>query len=77
MWIWRPRWPGCAAERGEDHTHADIHEKDLDYLRRCLHTADRAADYYGWTRIPFQRDGVEREVDEKNQELYRILLETI
>jgi dTMP kinase len=59
------------------HTHADIHEKDLDYLRRCLHTADRAADYYGWTRIPFQKDGVEREVDEKNQELYRILLETI
>ena len=59
------------------HTHADIHEKDLDYLRRCLHTADRAADYYGWTRIPFQKDGVERDVDEKNQELYRILLETI
>ena len=59
------------------HTHADIHEKDLDYLRRCLHTADQAADYYGWTRIPFQKDGVERDVDEKNQELYRILLETI
>ena len=59
------------------HTHADIHEKDLDYLRRCLHTADQAADYYGWTRIPFKKDGVERDVDEKNQELYRILLETI
>ena len=59
------------------HTHADIHEKDLDYLRRCLHTADRAADYYGWTRIPFQKDGAERDVDEKNQDLYRIILETI
>ena len=59
------------------HTHADIHEKDLDYLQRCLHTADRAADYYHWTRIPFQKDGVERDVDEKNQDLYRIILETI
>ena len=59
------------------HTHADIHEKDLDYLRRCLHTADRAADYYGWPRIPFQKDGAERDVDEKNQDLYRIILETI
>ena len=61
----------------KNHTQADIHEKDLDYLRRCLRTADRAAEYYGWTRIPFQRNGVERDVDEKNEELYRILLDTI
>lgn len=58
-------------------THADIHEKDLDYLRRCLHTADRAADYYGWTRIPFLKDGVERDVDEKNEEIYQIILDAI
>jgi dTMP kinase len=57
----------------KNHTHADIHEKDLDYLRRCLHTADMAAEYYGWRRIPFRKDGVERDVDEKNEELYRIL----
>ena len=57
----------------KNHTHADIHEKDLDYLRRCLHTADKAAEFYGWMRIPFLKDGVERDVDEKNEELYRIL----
>ncbi len=61
----------------KNNTHADIHEKDLDYLRRCLHTADRAADFYGWTRIPFQHNGNEREVDEKKEENYRIILDAI
>ena len=61
----------------KNNTHADIHEKDLDYLRCCLRTADRAAEYYGWTRIPFKRNGVERDVDEKNAEIYRILRDTI
>ena len=54
-------------------THADIHEKDVAYLERCLRTADRAADFYGWTRIPFMIDGVERDVDEKNAEIYRLI----
>ena len=57
----------------KNHTHADIHEQDIEYLRRCLHTADRAADYYGWLRIPFQKDGQERDIDEKNTEIYRII----
>lgn len=55
------------------HTHADIHEKDVDYLRRCLTVARRAADYYGWTSIPYLKDGVERDVDEKNAEIYRLI----
>ena len=59
------------------HTHADIHEQDVDYLRRCLRTAELAADHFGWTRIPLKKDGVEREIDEKNQEIYRILREVI
>ncbi len=52
---------------------ADIHEKDTAYLERCLHTADKAADYYGWTRIAYMKDGKEREVDEKNAEIYEII----
>ena len=55
-------------------TTADIHEKDVDYLRRCLHTADMAAEYYGWTRIPFMKDGAERDVEEKNDEIYDLIL---
>ena len=61
----------------KNHTHADIHEKDTQYLARCLHTADMACRHYGWTRIPFMKDGAERDVDEKNAEIYRIILDSI
>ena len=59
------------------HTHADIHEKDTEYLRRCLHTADMAAAHYGGTRIACSRDGLEREADEKNDEIYSVILNTL
>ena len=61
----------------KNHTHADIHEMDSDYLARCLHTADMACEHYGWTRIPFMKDGQERDVDEKNAEIYDIILRTL
>ena len=57
------------------HTSADIHEKDVAYLERCLHTAQMAAEHYGWHRIPYLKDGKEREVDEKNREIYSLILE--
>lgn len=60
-----------------NNTSADIHEKDPGYLERCLHTADMAAEYYGWTRIPCMKDGMERDVDEKNREIYDIILKSI
>ena len=59
------------------HTSADIHEKDVEYLRRCLHTAHMAAAHYGWTTIPYRKDGRERELDEKNNEIYQIILEQL
>ncbi len=55
------------------HSHADIHEQDLAYLAKCLRTAERAADHYGWTKIPFKTNGVERDVDEKNAEIYKLI----
>lgn len=61
----------------KNHTRADIHEKDNQYLARCLHTADMACRHYGWTRIPFMKDGAERDVDEKNAEIYRIILDSL
>ena len=59
------------------HTSADIHEKDVDYLKRCLHAADRAAEFYGWTRISCRTDGLERELEEKNAEIYETILRHI
>ena len=61
----------------KNHTQADIHEKDNGYLARCLHTADLACEHYGWRRIPFMKDGAEREADEKNAEIYALILETL
>lgn len=61
----------------KNNTHADIHEKDVDYLRRCLRTADKACDFYSWHRVAFKKDGIEREVDEKNNEIYKLILENI
>ena len=54
-------------------TTADIHEKDISYLARCLETADIACEHFGWKRIPYMKDGVEREVDEKNNEIYALV----
>ena len=38
-------------------TKADIHERDVDYLKRCLHTANTAADFFGWTRVSVTENG--------------------
>lgn len=58
-------------------TKADIHEKDIEYLSRCLRTASKAADFFGWHRIEYVKDGAERDVDEKNAEIYGIILQAI
>lgn len=58
-------------------TTADIHESNVDYLKRCLRTADYAADYFGWTRVEQKRGGAERSFDEINDELYSFVLAAI
>jgi len=57
----------------ETGTHADIHEKDLDYLRTCRKTAAEAADYYGWTRITCIRDGKLRTIEDIHEEIYGLV----
>ena len=54
-------------------TTADIHEKDVAYLSRCLEVAGIACEHFGWMRIPYLKDGLEREVDEKNAQIYEIV----
>ena len=61
----------------KNNTQADIHEKDTAYLERCLRTAGMAAEHYGWVRIPYKKDGVEREADEKNAEIYSVVLRAL
>lgn len=55
-------------------TQADIHEKDVAYLTKCLHTADLACDFFHWQRIPYlTADGAERSLNEKNDEIYSLI----
>ena len=61
----------------KNNTQADIHEKDTAYLERCLRTAGMAAKHYGWVRIPYMKDGVERDADEKNAEIYSVVLKAL
>jgi len=55
-------------------TKADIHETDSSYLEKCLVTAEKAADYFGWERIAYKKNGFERNIDEKNEEIYQKIL---
>lgn len=53
------------------HTHADIHEQDMQYLATCRRTGKAAADYYGWTIVQCVRDGQMRSIEDIHEEIYR------
>ena len=55
------------------HTQADIHEQDVAYLENCLRIGRLAAAHYGWTVVPFMKDGAERELEEKHEEIFSII----
>lgn len=57
----------------QTNTKADIHEKDVAYLENCLRTGRLAAEHYGWHRIAFEDDGREREIQEKNDEIFDLI----
>lgn len=54
----------------DTHTHADIHEQNMDYLRRCRSTGLQAAKYYGWTVIACAKDGKMRSIDDIHNEIF-------
>lgn len=51
-------------------THADIHERDEQYLYRCRQTALAAAEYYGWTVIHCVENGVLRTAEDIHAQIY-------
>ncbi len=64
--------------RQEDtNTKADIHEKDIEYLKCCLRTAQRAADYWGWKRIASKKNGQLRSMEDINDEIYDLICSLI
>ena len=55
----------------ETHTHADIHEQDMQYLATCRRMGRAAAEHYGWTVIRCVRDGTMRSMEDIHEEIYR------
>ena len=55
----------------ETHTHADIHEQDMQYLATCRRMGRAAAEHYGWTVIRCVRDGAMRTMEDIHEEIYR------
>lgn len=55
----------------ETHTHADIHEQDMQYLATCRRMGRAAAEHYGWTVIRCVRDGAMRSMEDIHEEIYR------
>ena len=54
-------------------THADIHERDEDYLKKCRDVALHAAKYYGWRKVSCAKDGAIRGVEDIHEEVYAIV----
>lgn len=52
-------------------THADIHEQDAEYLRRCRENARAVVDDCGWTVIRCARDGEPRSIEDIAAEVWR------
>lgn len=56
----------------QTNTHADIHEKDLDYLRICRRTGRQAAEFYGWKIVNCAENGEMRTIEDIHNEVYRL-----
>lgn len=56
-----------------NHTNADIHEQNMDYLRLCRKTGLEAASYYGWTVVHCEKDGEMRSIEDIHEEVYRLV----
>ena len=66
----------CRRE-ADTNTHADIHEKDLQYLATCRRTGRDAAAFYGWTVIDCVRDGAMRSIEDIHEEIYSHISECL
>lgn len=58
-------------------TKADIHEKDLEYLRLCRRTGLQAASYYGWKIVHCARDGALRSVQDIHAEIFDLVMKCL
>jgi dTMP kinase len=54
-------------------TKADIHELDIDYLRKCAQCGAEAAEHFGWHSVKCTESGEMRSIEEIHNEIYDYL----
>lgn len=59
------------------HTKGDIHETDVEYLKKCLKAGSYAADHYGWRRIDCIENGKMRGIDDIHESIYNAVKSAI
>ena len=57
----------------DTHTHADIHEQNMDYLRLCRKTGLESAKFYGWNIINCAENGKMRSIDDIHNEIFALV----
>lgn len=57
----------------DTHTQADIHERDMAYLRTCGAMGQEAAAYYGWQVVRCARNGRMRSIEDIHEEIYKLV----
>lgn len=76
LWLDMPTEKAVANLRrreSETHTKGDIHEVDEDYLRRCRACAKKAAEHYGWQRVPcLDEAGAVRSIEAIHDEIWTL-----
>ncbi len=60
-----------------DENKKDVHEANVEFLNACREAALYAADKCGWVIVPCAKDGEPLSIEEINDTVYKILLETI
>lgn len=54
---------------------ADIHERDLSFIQKGIESGRMAAEHYSWKLIDYSKNGTERDVEEKQGEIFGIVEE--
>ncbi len=61
------------SRESKTNTSADIHEKDLEYLRICRQTGKEAAAYYGWKIVDCAAYGTMRTIEDIHEEVFHLV----
>lgn len=52
---------------------ADIHERNLSFIQKGIESGRMAAKHYSWKLINYAENGIEREIEEKQSEIFGIV----